>query len=893
VSVQVSCPEPGSLKALIDGALPPQEETLLSAHLDTCVRCQQALEGLVADSDSWADLPRRLSPAMPQPETALRQALARVTKDTQAADTQADATAWGDLPPDFLDPPAEPGHLGRLGPYEVLSLLGRGGMGVVLKAIDPSLQRVVAIKVLAPQLASLPTARKRFLREAQVAAAVSHDNIVAIHAVAEFKGLPYLVLQYIPGCSLEERLAGGPLEVSEIVRIAAQTAAGLQAAHARGLVHRDVKPANILLEEGSDRARLTDFGLARAVGDATLTQSGVVAGTPMYMAPEQARGEAVDHRADLFSLGSVLDAMCTGAPPFEADTPLAVLRRVSDEAAPQVRAVNPAVPDWLAGIIARLHAKDPATRFQTAGEVAQVLQRHLAQPPEPTPVEVAPAVPPTPQMRGRKSLVLAVAASLLAGLAVAGYQFVPALFRSRPTQSGTQPEPEPIARVPAPVRRGPSPDTPAGIPDPKLKDRIEVPLGEPFAQVCTGGAGRYLVFHLPKAKELAVFDVSQTKVIHRIDAPADDILLAAGLEKLLVVVPGQRLLQRWDLRSGEREKTTPMPEVAVVRQALMGCNSRGPLFLFYDKSLRPWDVDKMEPAGGDNTGLGGDPTYDFQARVSADGRAVAVWHGGLSGQQYGLVRLKQPKNTIARSPDGHTFNEHWAMPNADASLVFRFGSGIYDGDMHVLAADAFKGQILLPTEDPRFFLAIQEEKGQTNRVSICTSVDRRVAFTLGGIEKTTSSRSSPRWGLVHREPRIHTEPRVHYLPSANVLVNLPESNDCVVLRPLNLVEALKQSGQDFLVVLSRPEPRVAAGGTFTYRMEVHSRAGGLSYRIEAGPEGMTVSETGVVRWKAPERPDRKPASVVVTIRSASGKEYQHAFDVTVVESSEALTRARP
>jgi hypothetical protein len=114
-----------------------------------------------------------------------------------------------------------------------------------------------------------------------------------------------------------------------------------------------------------------------------------------------------------------------------------------------------------------------------------------------------------------------------------------------------------------------------------------------------------------------------------------------------------------------------------------------------------------------------------------------------------------------------------------------------------------------------------------------------------------------------------------------------------VLRPLNLVEALKQSGEDFLVVLSRPETREAAEGTFTYPMEVHSRAGGLSYRIEAGPEGMTVSETGVVRWKAPERPDRKPVRVVVTIGSASGKEYQHAFDVTVVESSAALTRARP
>src|SRR5206468_237440 len=143
-------------------------------------------------------------------------------------------------------------------------------------------------------------------------------------------------------------------------------AAGLAAAHAQGLVHRDVKPANILLENGIERVRLTDFGLARAADDASLTQSGVVAGTPEYMAPEQAAGGTVDHRADLFSLGSVLYAMCAGRPPFRAGGTLAVLKRVCEEAPRPLPEVNPEVPDWLVGIIARLQAKDPADRFQTA-----------------------------------------------------------------------------------------------------------------------------------------------------------------------------------------------------------------------------------------------------------------------------------------------------------------------------------------------------------------------------------------------------------------------------------------------------------------------------------------------------------------------------------------------
>src|SRR3954447_21631385 len=211
-----------------------------------------------------------------------------------AADTQGEPGVEDDAAEalDFLAPSDKPGSLGRLGHYEVLEVVGRGGMGVVLRAFDGKLLRVVAIKVMAAQLATSGTARKRFTREAQAAAAVSHDHIVTIHAVEEANGLPYLVMQFVSGMSLQERLdRKGPLELREIVRIGMQTAAGLAAAHAHGLIHRDIKPANILLENGVERVKITDFGLARTIDDASLTQSGVVAGTPQYMSPEQARGE--------------------------------------------------------------------------------------------------------------------------------------------------------------------------------------------------------------------------------------------------------------------------------------------------------------------------------------------------------------------------------------------------------------------------------------------------------------------------------------------------------------------------------------------------------------------------------------------------------------------------
>ena len=279
----------------------------------------------------------------------------------------------------FLAPSEKSGSLGRLNHYEVLEVIGRGGMGIVLRALDERLQRVVAIKVMAAQLATNAAARKRFTREAQAAAAVSHDHIVTIHAVEEIGGLPYLVMHCVAGLSLQQRLdRGGPLELHEVLRIGMQTAAGLAAAHAQGLIHRDVKPANILLENGVERVKITDFGLARAASDASLTQTGVVAGTPHYMSPEQALGEAVDQRSDLFSLGSVMYAMCTGRAPFRASGSLAVLKRVCEEAPTPIREANPDMPDWLVAIIDKLHAKDPEERFGSAAEVAMLLSRHLA-----------------------------------------------------------------------------------------------------------------------------------------------------------------------------------------------------------------------------------------------------------------------------------------------------------------------------------------------------------------------------------------------------------------------------------------------------------------------------------------------------------------------------------
>jgi serine/threonine protein kinase len=337
----------------------------LEAHLSVCPACRDKLDELAGGARWWTEVRQYLGG-----DGASELAQTMYPVDSLGRDAV-------DL--DFLEPSDNPASLGRLGNYEVLELLGRGGMGLVLKAFDPALHRPVAIKVLAAEYAANGAARKRFAREAVAAAAVVHDHVVPVHAVDANAARPYMVMSFIAGRSLQQRIdRSGPLELKEILRIGMQTASGLAQAHGSGLVHRDIKPANIMLENGVERVKITDFGLARAVDDSSVTQNGVLTGTPQYMAPEQARGEPVDQRADLFSLGSTLYAMCTGRSPFRADSSISVLKQVCEAEPTPIRSINPDIPAWLVGIIAKLHAKDPAQRFQSAGEVADLLERCLA-----------------------------------------------------------------------------------------------------------------------------------------------------------------------------------------------------------------------------------------------------------------------------------------------------------------------------------------------------------------------------------------------------------------------------------------------------------------------------------------------------------------------------------
>ena len=375
-----TCPSEAALNGLIADPVAPDDA--LTDHVGGCPGCQERIERLAtAGSTVTPAVVMHIDALDPPKGSAYYAALAAAERADTAAYAADEPSPRPDVDLSFLQSSDTPDMVGRLGAFDIRRVIGRGGMGVVLQGFDPWLHRDVAIKVIDPQLANNDVARQRFCREARAAAAVPHDNIVAVYQVNEDEksGLPFLVMQLVVGESLEQRLRRvHKLTVHDAVRLGMQAAAGLSAAHATGLIHRDIKPGNILLEEGTDKAKLTDFGLARAAEDLKLTSTGFVAGSPLYMAPEQARGDDIDARADLFSLGSVLFESLAGKPPFEGRTPLAVLRRVADEAHPSLGALNPDVPVWLENLIDRLLAKDPADRFQTAHEVAEALAFKLA-----------------------------------------------------------------------------------------------------------------------------------------------------------------------------------------------------------------------------------------------------------------------------------------------------------------------------------------------------------------------------------------------------------------------------------------------------------------------------------------------------------------------------------
>lgn len=343
-----------------------------------------------------------------------------------------DSSLNSPLPSGFLRPAEAPGELGRLAHYRVLKELGRGGMGMVFEAEDTQLQRLVALKVIRPDIASREETRARFLREARAAAALKNDHVVTIYQVGEDNGVLFIAMEFLAGRTLEAWLKSGRRPaIAEILVLGKQMARGLAAAHSAGLIHRDIKPANIWLEAPANRAKILDFGLARSMGTDEitdhLTEVGALLGTPSYMSPEQVRGEPLDHRSDLFSFGCVLYRLATGQLPFQGASIAALLSAIATQAPHPVVELNDQVPPRLAELITCLLAKSPADRPATAkgvlDELIAIEKDCKALPPPASPVpqgQTAIVATPsgTPIRRRNRGVFVAVLLVLLLSVAI-------------------------------------------------------------------------------------------------------------------------------------------------------------------------------------------------------------------------------------------------------------------------------------------------------------------------------------------------------------------------------------------------------------------------------------------------------------------------------------------
>ena len=397
----------------------------IETHIESCELCQSRLMSLAAGNDWRAEFNDCLSADVlsdASHSTDQLSFLSTAFHDSNASSRaeihEFDKASIDRMLEQMLSTSKHPETLGSLNRYEVESVIGVGGMGVVLRGYDHDLQRPVAIKTILPRLASNGTAKQRFAREARSVAAILHPNVIAIHDVDESAGIPWFVMPFVAGPSLREMvLENGPLPERDIVRIGLQIASGLAAAHSQGLVHRDIKPSNILVDNRVNRVVITDFGLARMQTEETITQTGNFAGTLNYMSPEQVRGEELDGRSDLFSLGCLLYFLAAGEVPFASERAFDSINKINNQKHSDVRSLNPEISLTLARAIDRLLEKDPEHRFGSAAELEKFFEELVSHMNQPTKHKL-PAVPKGAHQRHSGLALMAISLCAILFLAI-------------------------------------------------------------------------------------------------------------------------------------------------------------------------------------------------------------------------------------------------------------------------------------------------------------------------------------------------------------------------------------------------------------------------------------------------------------------------------------------
>jgi hypothetical protein len=673
--MQGDCPEQDSVKRLLRGQLPDELALGVERHVEQCAACSQSLSLLLSEDSLLQEL--RSYASGKKADCAVDGLIERLKNLPAAAERLAPATLSSSTPetspshmPTFshskatgtatlqdiekmLAPAQNSEEIGRLGPYRVLKVLGAGGMGVVFQAEDPQLRRAVALKVMHPVMTHSASACERFLREARAMAALEHDHIVPVYQVGEDCGVLFLAMPLLKGETLEERLQRErKLPSIEVVRIARETAAGLAAAHECRLIHRDVKPSNLWLEGKTGRVKLLDFGLAQPADESGhLTGSGMILGTPQYMAPEQACGIPADARSDLFSLGSVLYRMTTGELPFKGANAMQLVRSLELDQPKPPRELAPEVPAELSELIMQLLAKDPARRIPSAciliekldgldlGTPAPALpgesDKRVSQG-EAATVRLGPETKAGPQ---RRWLILAATVGSVGLLVLLGFIFKSALNRSAdepPERTAIQQPPREIA----PAKK-PQPEVPVEERVFHGHTGVVGPVASDGLQAITGSwDGTMRLWNLKTGTEVHSFEGHLGWVWSLALSPDGRQALSAGGSV-------DKTVRLWDLEQRKLLKRMRGPGaerflgVAFAPQGLWAVSDGGG----DDHTLRLWDVDK----GMEIRRFAGHTDRVWRVAFTPDGTRLA------SGGQDRTIRLwDTATGGLVREFEGHT-----------------------------------------------------------------------------------------------------------------------------------------------------------------------------------------------------------------------------------------------
>jgi serine/threonine-protein kinase len=424
----------------LNGALKAEDEKIFESHLDSCIDCRRILETQAAEERFWGEtrfaLNQPLDSTIPEDEVrrlanSLRLAFhSSVTIDPASLEDEEESNAgWKH----WLGPPTMENSLGRVLKYEILSIIGQGGMGIVFRAYDTELNRIVAVKTLSAEVRFHGEARQRLLREARATALLNHPNIISIFAFETWAGVPFIVSPYIPGGNLHDFVSNNELSIEQLLEMAIQVTEALAVLHENGVIHRDLKPTNILVNQETQQLILCDFGLARIEADNDITAQSAIVGTPFFMSPEQANGLQIDTRSDLFSLGSLIYWLLSKQYPFTDRTKLGVLKQIVDNEPADLRSLVPTMPSSVQQIVQGLFVKERDRRLGPAWKVAELLKESLVEDEknQPTITRDFPAVPAKEKRTAPKPRLRSVA-FIVVGMVVAGVLLRSALWLKTP-----------------------------------------------------------------------------------------------------------------------------------------------------------------------------------------------------------------------------------------------------------------------------------------------------------------------------------------------------------------------------------------------------------------------------------------------------------------------------